>query len=50
MEQPLLEATGFRKSFGGVFALRDGRFTLRPGSVHALCGGYGTARTGTQRE
>lgn len=45
MEQPLLEATGFRKSFGGVFALRDGRFTLRPGSVHALCGGNGAGKS-----
>ena len=45
MEQSLLEATGFRKSFGGVFALRDGRFTLRPGSVHALCGGNGAGKS-----
>ena len=45
METPLLEASGFRKSFGGVPALRDGQFKLAPGSVHALCGGNGAGKS-----
>lgn len=45
MDKPLLEATGFRKAFDGVPALRDGQFTLQPGSVHALCGGNGAGKS-----
>ncbi|ODT59487.1 MULTISPECIES: sugar ABC transporter ATP-binding protein [Paracoccus] len=45
MAQPLLEASGFRKSFNGVAALRLGQFTLMPGSVHALCGGNGAGKS-----
>ena len=45
MTKPLLEAKGFRKSFGGVPALKDGRFTLERGSVHALCGGNGAGKS-----
>ena len=45
MDTPLLEAEGLRKSFGGVAALRDGRFRLRAGSVHALCGGNGAGKS-----
>jgi putative xylitol transport system ATP-binding protein len=41
----LLEVDGLRKSFGGVAALRDGRFQLRAGSVHALCGGNGAGKS-----
>lgn len=41
----LFEAEGLRKSFGGVAALRDGRFHLDPGSVHALCGGNGAGKS-----
>jgi putative xylitol transport system ATP-binding protein len=41
----LLDVQGLRKSFGGVAALRDGRFTLHPGSVHALCGGNGAGKS-----
>lgn len=41
----LLEVEGLRKSFGGVAALRDGRFQLRAGSVHALCGGNGAGKS-----
>jgi len=41
----LLEVEGLKKSFGGVAALRDGRFQLRPGSVHALCGGNGAGKS-----
>jgi putative xylitol transport system ATP-binding protein len=41
----LLQVEGLTKSFGGVPALRDGRFTLRAGSVHALCGGNGAGKS-----
>lgn len=41
----LLEAEGVSKSFAGVPALRDGRFYLRPGEVHALCGGNGAGKS-----
>lgn len=41
----LLEVEGLRKSFGGVAALSDGRFQLRAGSVHALCGGNGAGKS-----
>ncbi|HEV7253507.1 MAG TPA: sugar ABC transporter ATP-binding protein [Mesorhizobium sp.] len=43
--QPLLKVEGLRKSFGGVAALRDGRFELEAGSVHALCGGNGAGKS-----
>ncbi|WP_062207053.1 sugar ABC transporter ATP-binding protein [Aureimonas sp. AU12] len=43
--QPLLKVEGLKKSFGGVAALRDGRFELAPGSVHALCGGNGAGKS-----
>ncbi len=42
---PLLEAEGVVKSFAGVPALRDGQLLLRPGSVHALCGGNGAGKS-----
>jgi putative xylitol transport system ATP-binding protein len=42
---PLLEVKGLAKSFGGVAALRDGRFRLEGGSVHALCGGNGAGKS-----
>ena len=41
----LLEVTDLAKSFSGVPALRDGRFRLEPGSVHALCGGNGAGKS-----
>ena len=41
----LLEVDGLSKSFGGVPALRDGRFRLEAGSVHALCGGNGAGKS-----
>nr|WP_153364491.1 sugar ABC transporter ATP-binding protein [Rhizobium sp. ICMP 5592] len=41
----MLEVDGLQKSFGGVAALRDGRFQLRAGSVHALCGGNGAGKS-----
>jgi putative xylitol transport system ATP-binding protein len=43
--QLLLMAEGVAKSFSGVPALRDGRLNLRPGSVHALCGGNGAGKS-----
>lgn len=45
MQQPLLVADGFKKAFNGVPALKDGRFRLEPGSVHALCGGNGAGKS-----
>ncbi len=42
---PLLRADGIRKSYAGVVALHDGRIELRPGSVHALCGGNGAGKS-----
>lgn len=41
----LLHAAGVQKSFNGVPALRDGRLALRPGTVHALCGGNGAGKS-----
>ncbi|RWB09939.1 MAG: sugar ABC transporter ATP-binding protein [Mesorhizobium sp.] len=41
----LLEVDGLKKSFGGVAALREGRFQLRAGTVHALCGGNGAGKS-----
>jgi putative xylitol transport system ATP-binding protein len=41
----LLDVDGLKKSYGGVAALRDGRLTLRAGSVHALCGGNGAGKS-----
>ncbi|KQT69868.1 MULTISPECIES: sugar ABC transporter ATP-binding protein [unclassified Aureimonas] len=43
--ESLLKVEGLKKSFGGVAALRDGRFELAPGSVHALCGGNGAGKS-----
>jgi putative xylitol transport system ATP-binding protein len=45
MTEALLEVSGLTKSFGGIAALRDGRFRLEPGSVHALCGGNGAGKS-----
>ena len=45
MEQPLVLMEGIEKSFPGVQALRDGRFELRPGEVHALCGENGAGKS-----
>lgn len=41
----LLEAVGVAKSFNGVPALLDGRLLVRPGNVHALCGGNGAGKS-----
>lgn len=45
MSELLLAANGVRKTFNGVRALEDGRLNLRPGSVHALCGGNGAGKS-----
>lgn len=41
----LLKVEGLKKAFGGVVALRDGRFELEAGAVHALCGGNGAGKS-----
>lgn len=41
----LLEADGITKAFNGVPALRNGKFQLRHGTVHALCGGNGAGKS-----
>jgi len=41
----LVDAENVAKSFAGVRALRDGRLALRPGTVHALCGGNGAGKS-----
>jgi putative xylitol transport system ATP-binding protein len=41
----LLKVEGLKKSFGGIAALRDGRFELEVGTVHALCGGNGAGKS-----
>ena len=45
MSELLLAANGVRKAFNGVRALEDGRLNLRPGTVHALCGGNGAGKS-----
>lgn len=45
MPELLLEVEGLTKRFGGVAALSDGQFRLKPGSVHALCGGNGAGKS-----
>ena len=41
----LLKVEGLKKSFGGIAALRDGRFELEAGTAHALCGGNGAGKS-----
>jgi rhamnose transport system ATP-binding protein len=43
--EPLLRLTGIRKAFGGVPALRDVAFDVRPGEVHALVGENGAGKS-----
>ncbi len=41
----LLQADHVAKAYAGIPALRDGRLSLRAGSVHALCGGNGAGKS-----
>jgi ribose transport system ATP-binding protein len=41
----LVEMTGIEKRFPGVHALRDVRFDLRAGEVHALMGENGAGKS-----
>lgn len=42
---PLLEASGIARAFNGVPAISDGRITVLPGTVNALCGGNGAGKS-----
>lgn len=44
-ESPLLQATGIRKHFGSVVALRDANLELVAGEVHALVGDNGAGKS-----
>ena len=41
----LLQAEHVAKAYAGIPALREGRLSLRAGSVHALCGGNGAGKS-----
>jgi simple sugar transport system ATP-binding protein len=45
MSEPLLEASGITKSFGGVRALRGADFAVHPGEVAALVGDNGAGKS-----
>jgi ribose transport system ATP-binding protein len=45
MNEPLVLMEGIAKSFPGVQAISDGRFELRSGEVHALCGENGAGKS-----
>ena len=42
---PLLELRGIEKYFPGVWALKHMSFTVRPGSVHVICGENGAGKS-----
>ncbi len=42
---PLLDMIGVSKAFGGVLALREVDFTLRPGEIHGLVGENGAGKS-----
>ena len=42
---PVLEATGLRKEFGGLVAVDDVSFRLRPGRSLAIVGASGSGKT-----
>jgi ribose transport system ATP-binding protein len=41
----LLEATGIRKAYGAVLALKNASLAVRPGEVHALMGANGAGKS-----
>ena len=43
--EPALELRGVTKAFGQVIALRDGKLTLFPGTIHALVGENGAGKS-----
>jgi len=45
MSTPLISISGLSKSFGGVHALRDVSFEIRPGVVHGLIGANGAGKS-----
>ncbi|HVM23832.1 MAG TPA: sugar ABC transporter ATP-binding protein [Candidatus Limnocylindrales bacterium] len=45
MSELLLEATGVRKHYGAVAALRDASVAVRPGEIHALMGANGAGKS-----
>ena len=45
MAEPVVVMKGINKSFPGVHALRDARFDLMPGEVHALIGENGAGKS-----
>jgi ribose transport system ATP-binding protein len=45
MDQVLVRMEGIEKSFPGVHALSDCRFTLKAGEVHALVGENGAGKS-----
>lgn len=42
---PLLSVRSVKKSFGKVKALKNINFDLKPGDIHALCGGNGAGKS-----
>jgi ribose transport system ATP-binding protein len=42
---PLLDATGVKKTYGAVVALRNASLTVTPGEVHALMGANGAGKS-----
>ena len=43
--EPILQVDRLTKRFPGVLALKDIRFDLRAGEVHALCGENGAGKS-----
>ena len=43
--EELLRVEGVRKAFGQVVALKNAQFSLKRGSIHALCGGIGAGKS-----